>query len=43
MGRTKGATNQEKQSSIFSLSEEKRIELLANLILDMITQEQPKQ
>jgi hypothetical protein len=39
MGRTKGATNKNKQPAELAMSEEERIELLANILLEIATSE----
>ncbi|QQR52522.1 hypothetical protein IPG36_00085 [bacterium] len=43
VARTKGATNKEKPSAALNLSAEERVSLLANIILDIITEERAKQ
>jgi hypothetical protein len=42
MGRTKGATNKPKQPAISVMTEEQRVNLLAELLLELITEEQAK-
>ncbi|HEU5122422.1 MAG TPA: hypothetical protein VFT59_06285 [Candidatus Saccharimonadales bacterium] len=43
MSRPKGSKNTRKQDPIFSLTAEERIDLLANLIVDVIIEEQAQQ
>lgn len=40
MGRTKGAQNKTKQPEILTMSVEQRIDLLANIILEIVIEEQ---
>jgi hypothetical protein len=40
MGRTKGATNQEKQPDTIAMPEEQRVNLIADLILEIILEEE---
>lgn len=42
MGRVKGATNKKKPATSFVLTEEKRITLVASIILEIIIEEQAK-
>lgn len=42
MGRTKGATNKDKQPEMLAMSEEARIDLIAALILEIITDEEAR-
>ncbi|HUD07276.1 MAG TPA: hypothetical protein VMR34_05295 [Candidatus Saccharimonadales bacterium] len=43
MSETRGTTNKTKQPPEVALSEAERIELIANLIIDIISEEQEKQ
>lgn len=43
MGRSKGTLNIPKQPPEIIMSEAKRVELIANLVLDIISEEQGKQ
>jgi hypothetical protein len=42
MGRTKGASNKPKQPDVSAMPEEERINLLADLLLELVTEEQAK-
>lgn len=43
MGRTKGATNKNERPILLTLSEEERINVLANIILEIVAEEREKQ
>lgn len=40
MGRRKGSTNQQKLPAVYLLSDEQRLELIARLLIEIVSEEQ---